>query len=172
MNPLNFIKYITKFLSTINNKGSYKPRYRLLEIFKDDEDKFTALIQIVNKNATFHAKPEEILADDAFVDYLPPRDVRTLTYLGYLEINQPEYKILAQRLSITNSNIFVVKKRGDKKPIIKTAAEINQESEIILNMSASDAKTVGYALATSEFNQEKQEKLRITQELEDKASKN
>ena len=167
MNLLNFIKQIFISLRTISN-NSFTPRYRVLEIFKNDEDKYTALIQVVNKNVTFHAKPEEILADDGFVDYLSPRDVRTLTYLGYLAINQPEYKLLAQRLSTDNRDIFVVKKRGDKRPIIKTAAEINQETEILLSMSANDAKSVGYALAASELNQEKREKNELRKELEDK----
>lgn len=168
MSQLNFIKRIFKFLRTINSNKSYSPRYRVLEVFKNDEDKYTALIQIVNKNLTFHAKPEEILADDSFVDYLSPRDVRTLTYLGYLELNQPEYKLLAQRLSTSNSDIFVVKKRGTKKPIIKTTAEITRETEVLSSMSPSDAKAIGYALAVSELNQEKREKDEIRKTLEQK----
>ncbi|MCE3268673.1 MAG: hypothetical protein K0R49_925 [Burkholderiales bacterium] len=168
MNQINFIKRAFRLLRKINISEAYRPRYRLLEIFKEEDDKFTALIQLINKNVTFYAKPEDILADDKFVDSLSPRDVRTLTYLGYLEINQPTYKLLAQRFTENNSNIFVVKKRGDNKPLIKTAAEINQEAEILLNMSAHDARAIGYALATSEINQEKEEKNIIKRELESK----
>jgi hypothetical protein len=127
---------------------------------------------MINKNITFYAKPEVILSDDNFVNQLSPTDVRTLTYLGYLTINQPQYKILAQKLSTKDGNLFVVKKRGDKKPILKTAIEINREINILSNMSTTDAKLVGYTIATEEVQQEKNEKQSIAKELQNKSGHN
>lgn len=45
-------------------------------------------------------------------------------YLGYLGINSPKYKILAQRISEDNNIIFAIKKKGDKNIYTKTANEI------------------------------------------------
>lgn len=160
MKFLEILKATVQFMKNLNKNKVDGPKYRVVEIFKDDDDTYSALLQIINKNATFYAKPEEILADNNFVDCLSPRDVRTLTYLGYLSLNQPQYKILAQRLS-EKSEVFVMKKRGEKKPIIKTATEISKEMEMISKMNSQDAKTIGYAIANSEIKQEKLEKNEI-----------
>ena len=109
-----------------------------------------ATLQIIGKGYTFHQKPEDILADNNYVDFLSPRDVRMLTYLGYLEINQPEYKLLAKRLLEDNQEIFVIKKKGKKATFTQTTEEIHKNSEIIKKLNAEDAHTVGYALASKE----------------------
>lgn len=73
------------------------------------------MIQIIGKATTFVAKPEELLMDDAIVDLFSPRDVRNLTYLGYLGINGPKYKILAQKLSEqADQTLFAILKKGEK----------------------------------------------------------
>lgn len=167
MKPPKIIKIIIEMLKKINTTDYNIPRYRVVEVFKDEEENYKTVLQVINKNLTFCAKPEEILADDNFVDSLSPRDVRTLTYLGYLSLNQPQYKILAQRLSET-SETFVVKKRGEKKPIIKTVSEIVKETTIINQMDATDAKNIGYAIANAEFRLEKAEKNEIRSNLEKK----
>jgi len=50
---------------------------------ESDDKEYIVTIQIINKSVTFRMKPEEILAKDALVDQFSPRDIRTLTYLGY-----------------------------------------------------------------------------------------
>ena len=73
----------------INNSSGYKPSYKLVEIFKNEDDEYIVHIQIINKKLVFYTKPQEILMDDEFVDQFSPRDIRTLTYLGYLSLNKP-----------------------------------------------------------------------------------
>ena len=166
MRILDIIKKTIATFNKISEENNNRPKYRVIEIFKDKDDNYKTMLQVVNKNVTFYAKPEEILADDDLVDCLSPRDVRTLTYLGYLSINQPQYKILAQRFS-EQSDLFIIKERGVKKPIVKTVAEIHA-SNMATQMDAKDAKIVGYAVATNEINQEKLEKEAIKLELESK----
>ena len=126
---------------------TYTPAYRLLEILQDEDGEYTVSIQIINKSIVFSATPEEILAQDSLVDLFSPRDIRALTYIGYLSVNNPKYKILAQKLSQDSDKIlFAIKKRGDKKVIVKTADEILREKEILDNMNAKDAHTVGYVV--------------------------
>lgn len=147
---------INDFLSKINyimNSTDNTARYRVIKIYQDKNLEYRVVLQVVNTNKIFKYKPEEILADDMFVDCLSPRDVRNLTYLGYLSINQPKFKILAQQF-IDNSSIFIVQKKGDKKPIVKTAKELSQEAETISKFDPIDAKTIGYAAASSEFHEE------------------
>lgn len=160
MKMLAIIKKIVIIFNKINEKSNNGPKYRVIGIYKNEDDNYKILLQIINKNVTFYAKPEEILVDDEFVDCLSSRDVRTLTYLGYLSLNQPQYKILAQRLS-EKSEMFVIKKRGEKKPIIKTVSEIIKETDIITKMDSNDAKKLGYAIANNELKQERIEKAKI-----------
>ncbi len=144
---MNIFKKICKYLKAINPNLSYTPRYRLLNILQDNDDNYTAHIQLINKSITFYTKPEEILADDKLVNMFSPTDVRTLTYLGYLGINAPKYKILAHRMLDNQKTVFIIKKSGDKSIIVKTATEILQEQDIISNMKPSDASTIGYTVA-------------------------
>jgi hypothetical protein len=97
----NFIEKIKNFIQFIKNeheKEVYRPRYKLIEIMEKN-DEYVVVLKLVNKGITLNMKPEEILANDELVDYFSPKDIRTLTYLGYLGINGPKYKILAKQLS-------------------------------------------------------------------------
>src|SRR5262245_11529752 len=107
------IKKFLEFLSQSARNQTYKPIYRLVEINHTKTDEYIVTVQMINKNFVFETRPEEILANDALVDQFSPRDVRALTYLGYLSLNNPKYKILAQRLSEEQDKmLFVLRKNG------------------------------------------------------------
>ncbi len=153
-----------KFLASLHQKHTYTPAYRLAEINHTEMDEYIVTVQVIHKNSVFRAKPEEILANDHLVDKFSPRDIRALTYLGYLMINNPKYKILAQRLSEKHDSVlFALRKRGDDKIIIKTADEIMRETDIINNLKAKDAQTIGYVVATE--NMANEEKAKTTLKL-------
>lgn len=156
----SFIQKLKTFLVCLKNskaKDAYKPLYKLTEILEDQEE-YVVVIQLIGKNIVFNAKPEEILADDSLVDKFSPRDIRTLTYLGYLGINGPKYKILAKKLSQHENATFLIKKKGEKKVIIRTAEQILNETSIIQHLNAEDAKTVGYTAASESVISEKKQK--------------
>ncbi len=158
----DFFLYVKKEIEL----QKYLPLYKVVEIFENEENEYTVAIQVINKSFYFYAKPEELLADDLIVDQFSPRDIRTLTYLGYLQINSPQYQILAKKLAADNDNlIFALKKRGNNNIIIKTAAQILQENDIIKNMCPDDAKIIGYTVATEEVRSEKQEKEAILKKI-------
>lgn len=144
-------KKFLNFYKSALQVDTYKPVYRLIEILQDENENYVVYVQVINKNVAFHIKPEEILKDDKLVDQFSPRDVRTLTYLGYLGINSPKYKILAQRMVDDSKIIFIVKKKGQKDFIVKSAQEILNEQDIISNMPANDAKTIGYTVGINNF---------------------
>jgi hypothetical protein len=146
---LSFIrKYFTQY--------TFTPLYRVIEIIENEDGEYITTIQIIKKNAVFNAKPEEILAKDNLVDLFSPRDIRTLTYLGYLGMNSPKYKILAKRLSENDDKfIFALKKKRSKKIITKTVDEITKEKEILDNLNSKDAHMVGYIAASESIHLEK-----------------
>ena len=150
------IKKIAVFLKRLNQSKTYTPSHRVLNLLQNADNSYTAHIQIINKNITFYKKPEDILADDTFVNMFSPLDVRTLTYLGYLEINAPKYKILAQRMINNDKTIFIIRKTGEENVILKTANEILQEPNMISQMPSDDARVIGYTIAAeniqTEFN--------------------
>jgi hypothetical protein len=153
------IYHFLKILGALSQRQNFTPAYRLVEINQTETEEYIVTVQLINKNSVFQAKPEEILANDHLVDQFSPRDVRALTYLGYLMINNPKYKILAQRLSEDQDKfLFALRKKGEKKVIVKTAEEIMQEKEILNSLEAQDAQTIGYAIATENILSEKKVK--------------
>lgn len=131
---------------------------RVIAIEQDKHDNYIATVQLINKSHIFKMRPEEILADDKLTDCFSQRDIRTLTYLGYLEINSPKYKILAQRLSEKDNRlIFAIKEKGKDKPIIKTAAELSSDENILKSLDQKDAHMIGYTFANENLITEKEQ---------------
>lgn len=160
------IKYFLKQLFSSQSTRTFTPVYRVAEVEKTEQDEFVVVVQMITKSITFRMKPEEILASDKLVNQFSPSDIRTLTYLGYLGINSPKYKILAKQLSENDEKlIFALKKRGNKKVIVKTAEQILNEKEILESLDAKDANLVGYTVASESALSEKRQKAELAATL-------
>lgn len=156
----NFMKKVKHLLREHKKEMFYG--CRLLEISKTDEDEYVATIQIANKSQIVYLKPEEILADDTLTKLFSPIDVRTLTYLGYLGINKPKYKILAQKLSKKdNKLLFAIQEQGQKKPILISAEQISQNPDIIASLAQEDAHKIGFLHANEQLQEEKKQKEKL-----------
>ncbi len=151
---IGILKKTLHIVKINKNQLQFTPTYRVLNIIQDEDGDYIAHVQIINKNQTLRLPPEEILENDDLVNQFSPCDVRTLTYLGYLGINAPKYKILAKRLKGKNNVIFAIKKKGDNNIILKSASEILKESDFISNMQPDDAQEIGYTVAMERQQQE------------------
>lgn len=148
--------------SSSNNIAAITPTCRVIKVAKNKNGDYEATIQSIGNRVAFKMRPEEILADDKMTDQFSPRDVRTLTYLGYLEANSPKYKILAKKLSKQdNRMVFALHKKGKKQMEIKTAREISQQKDIIQQIDQEDAHMVGYTAATEAMLEEQKEKEKL-----------
>lgn len=158
---MKFIKLIQNALNWIKDayrRDATSHPCRILRIEKHDENEHIAVIQLVKKNVVFKMSPEEILADDKLTDSFSQRDIRTLTYLGYLGINAPKYKILAQRLSAENKLIFALHEKGKKEPLIKTADEISSDEKILSGLDQKNAHLIGYTTANEKAHIEERQR--------------
>jgi len=123
--------------------------YRVVEIERQ-EGQYKATIQVVGKNVVFNAKPAEILADDKMTAQFSTIDVRNLTYLGYEDIHQPQYKIVAKQQDDNNNTVFAVHKRGEKNITIKTAAQLVTDTGILKAIDQEDALMIGFTAGTEQ----------------------
>ena len=154
---LTKLKNFFRKYNEIKKHCSFTPIYRLAQVTQDNDGSYFVTIQLINKNITFQTKPEAILADNDFVNQLSPTDVRTLTYLGYLGINSPKYKILAKNLSSQdNSIIFTVRKKGEKQPLLKKASELAHNQELLESIDPKEAHMVGYTAGMEQTAKEEQ----------------
>jgi hypothetical protein len=161
----NIITKITAFIKLVKQANTYTPTHRLADITQETPDEFTVTIQVINKNIIFTAKPEEILANDDMVDKFSPRDIRALTYLGYLGINSPKYKILAKRFCDSDSKFsFAIKHKNDSKVSFKTADQIMREKDILSSLSPNDASLVGYSVGSQAHIDEQEQKMQARQQ--------
>lgn len=150
---LTFLKRVFEIFFDVkkNFQRTLEPTYRLLKVEEQDDGKFTIFAQMINKNITVQYAPEEILTDDKLTNSFSPCDIRALTYLGYLGINSPKYKILAKEYCDNNQTIFILQKKGENKIEAKTASEITTDDGIINNLNQKDAHIVGYTMANENF---------------------
>jgi len=151
-NLVTTFRKCVRIFNYLNHNQIFQPKFRLIEFEKNDEHGYLAHISIINTKLTFFITVMEILADNDIVDQFSPRDVRTLTYLGTLDLNQPEYSIMAQRVIESNKIVFAIKNNTENKIVIKTANQIINEQSVISRMSPTDAVKIGYALGSNDFN--------------------
>ncbi len=145
--------------------GYYKPAYRIVSIEKDETDQYYITIQVIGKPLSYKAKPEKLLSDDKLVNLFSPIDIRNLTYLGYLGINAPKYKILAKQLSDQKGEtLFAIKKKGEKDHHVVTATEISTNEDILKGLSQTDAHMIGFTTAAEQTSIERQQKEKIMKE--------
>ncbi len=140
----------------------HAPTMRIIAIEQDKVGDYIATVQFIGKSTAIKIKPEELLSDDKMVDQFSSRDIRALTYLGYLGINAPKYKVLARKLSEDSDQmLFAIHKKGDSKYTIKTAQEISSNPEILESLPQKDAHDIGFVTATEEqsVNQRQKENL-------------
>ena len=147
---------VVNFLKIIFKKEPLKiqPKFRVLHIEKTEDQDFNVVVQVINKNQIFKMKPEEILADDSLTDSFFPRDIRTLTYLGYLGINSPKYTILAKRFKENNQLVFAIKEKHSKKILVKTSEEISANKDILSGLNQIDAHMIGFSTGSEHVVQE------------------
>lgn len=158
--PFRVIRRIHAFVSgkLVNFSGIIKevtsrPLYKVLAI-ENHNDEFVAIVQVNSTRSVIHMKPEEILSDDGMTDSFSQRDIRTLTYLGYLGVSSPKYKIIGIR-SLNNRLLFVVKEKGKKHVMVKEAHEISADSQFIEKLNQSDAHKIGYTSGMQSVQDEK-----------------
>jgi len=167
------LKSVYQALAVLVKNDPIQYPYRVVSISMDDNENYLATVQLVGKGQAFQIKPEEILSNDDMTMSFSQKDIRMLTYLGYLSVHSPKYKILAQRLSEKdNKIIFAVKKRGEKTPIIKTAAEISVDHNFIEGLNQHDAHMIGYTAATEQLfdDQEQIQQLKNVKNSSDKSN--
>lgn len=154
-----------------NEAGYYKPVYRIVSIEKDDTDQYYITIQVIGKPLSYKTKPEKLLSDDKLVNLFSPIDIRNLTYLGYLGINAPKYKILAKQLSDEKGEtLFAIKKKGEKNQHVVTATQISTNENILKELNQIDAHMIGFTTATEQASIEKQQKEKIMKQLKNSDS--
>ncbi len=69
----------------------------IVEEIYDDKDEKWVVVRVVGKSTIFKIRPNEILANDDLTETFGPKDVRTLTYLEYHNMNDPKYKIISEK---------------------------------------------------------------------------
>lgn len=163
---IKFLTRVFRLWRTSKQYYSYTPSYRIVNIEQSSNSEYQVTIQLIGKNILLEVVPEKLLADDKLVNCFSPTDIRTLTYLGYLGINSPKYKILAKHLSEKSDQIlFSVHKKGEKKYKIITADEISKNEEMIQGLSQQEAHMVGLTTATEQPILEKRQKEALLKNL-------
>jgi hypothetical protein len=147
-------RFFKKFRQYIKqDSNTYTPRLRIVEIFQDHHKDYFVVVQTIGKSITFKMKPEKILANDRLTNQFSPVDIRSLTYLGYLGINSPQYKVLAERFSEDGNELFAVVKKGEIQPMVKTASEVLGDKAILSSLDKEDIARISFFAATESNNQ-------------------
>lgn len=131
------------------------PAYKVTAIEQDEHSNYVVTIQITRNGLCFTSTPEKILSSDRLTDKFSQRDIRTLTYLGYLEINSPKYKIMAKKLAENDKLLLVLYEKKKNKLETRSASDIAKDEDAIKQFDSSDAHFIGYIQAMEDLENEK-----------------
>lgn len=164
---IKFLSRTFRLWRKMNNTSlSYTPTYRIINIEKNELSEYIITIQLIGKSTIQEIAPEKLLSDDSMVNRFSPIDIRTLTYLGYLDMNTPKYRILAKQLSERHDQtLFALHKRGEKKFSVLTANEIVKNKEIINELTQEEAYMLGMTSANEQGVLENKQKTAILKQL-------
>lgn len=157
MKNKSFLKKISSCITTFFTKAKPLHAYRVFDISQDKKGNHYVNIQVVGKHHIFKMKPEEILANDAMTLQFSQLDIRTLTYLGYLGINSPKYKVLAKHLCTQDGVTFSIYSKEKNTVELKKASEIISDQELWKNLDRNDVPEVAYSAGGDQILKEKEE---------------
>lgn len=141
---MQIISKLKKIIKDYKKDHQYTTTFRLANIEKDNDDNYIAVVQLIGKNIILKMKPEKILADDTLTNKFSKTDVRNLAFFGYLGINKPEYKLLAEQITQDNKFIFACVHKDSKKVNLKTASEMLADKEINQSLDDTDKQRIAY----------------------------
>ena len=120
--------------------------YRISEIVKLPNGQNKVVIQIVGKSSVIECLPQEIVANDRFLEGFSKKDVRMITYLACSSsVKKPKYKIIMQEFcEKLNRMIFKLKATEENVIVEKTASQIVMDKNMINTLSQDDVNSISY----------------------------
>lgn len=143
----SLLEYVTELVKKYNELENIQKRtiYRIADINSSLPNKVTIIVQFIGKSTFFHCTPEEIVADDKFLEGFSKKDIRTIIYFAHQETKNPKYKIISQDFcDERNKLLFKLKCLENDKVLLKTAGEISLDKNIIDNLSQEDICNVSF----------------------------
>lgn len=157
-----YFSWILRKYEELKMELKTREAYQILEINRKNSGISTLKICIVGTGKVVEYSPEEIISDDVFLDGFSKKDIRTISYYAYANLNKPKFEIIKQCFSEKLKNfVFTLKKQNSNIHHEKTAIEIAQNSSLIKELSSNDAYRIGYMFGCESILMEKQEKNRI-----------
>jgi hypothetical protein len=109
------------------------------------------ILIILRQKGVLHKKTlQQLIVDDAIIEGLPSKTVRSITYLATLEKLSPDCQIIALKQDAILKDYQVTLK--DKKDAIESlsASSISKNKAIINKLSSADAHRIGYLAGLNE----------------------
>jgi len=131
------------------NLYTYKISHMVEEIYDNKNEKWV-IIRLIGKATIFKMRPNEILENDDLMETFGPKDIRTLTYLGYHNMNDPKYKIISEKTAKGGEKLYLVKQKGNNK-IQPFKHEDMISEKIRKNLDVNDAFKLGKENNTQEM---------------------
>ena len=135
------LKYVKDLRKSASELHKYRASYMIEEIYDQDDEKWV-VVRIIGTASTFKMLPNDILADDELTMTFSPLDIRTLTYLGYHNMNDARYRIVSEKTSLGGEKLYFVKEKG-KKAIKPLKHNDMMKDEIRNNLNNADAFKLG-----------------------------
>jgi len=128
-----------------------KPRYEIVDVFECKKTSFTKAVIKLSERHTQERNIGDIIMDNALIENLDAKTVRTLTYIATIERLKPDFSILVQHMtSEVDEYLLEIKTKYSPESIKKTPSELSKDKEIIAKFSPLDANKIGYMAGVRE----------------------
>lgn len=132
--------------------------YRIIEVKNPSSSQCKIVVQIIGKSMLTEYTPQEIVADDRLLEGFSKKDIRAITYFACGQLKKPKYKIVVQEVCEKfNKILFKLKAQHNDEVIVKTAAQISLDKNLINGLSQEDIQNISYVAGYENSQNEKNE---------------
>lgn len=148
-----FFLIIKEFIVETANKS----RYEVVDVY---DCKKTGLKKAVIKLSERHIIEKnisDIIIDNALIEGLDKKTIRTLTYIATVERLKPDFSIVVQQMTNeVDEYILEIKSKSSCSIIKKSPSEITKDKALIANFNPLEANSIGYMAGVFETVREYQ----------------
>ncbi|RUR09706.1 hypothetical protein [Legionella septentrionalis] len=142
---VNWYNWLLLALKEFIRETSAKPLYEVVDIYECSKTGFTKAVLKLAERHTIEKRISDIVIDNALLEELDKKTIRTLTYIATVERLKPDYSIIVQRMTNeVDEYLLEIKSKKKSYTFIKSPTELSRDKELIAQFDPIEANRIGY----------------------------
>ncbi|MDX1901847.1 MAG: hypothetical protein SFW66_07595 [Gammaproteobacteria bacterium] len=141
----NLVSWLSLMIKEFIKDTTSNEQIKIVDIYECKKSGFIRAVIKLSSRHTIEKNISDIITDNALLEGLDKKTIRTLTYMATVERMKPDYSVVVQQLqNEVDDYILEVKSKTDKSIMKITPSEISKDKTLLAKFSPVDASRIGY----------------------------